>query len=50
MYNLKLQSKTGVYMAKARRKTTIDERKRLSTIVLNTIAIIRKRRHFMMFL
>ena len=38
-------------MAKARRKTTIDEtQKRLSTIVLNIIAIIRKRHHFMMFL
>ena len=42
--------KREVYMAEARRKTTIEERKKSLHIVLNTIVIIRVQPHSMMFL
>ena len=55
MYNVnrKLKDydpKREVYMAEARRKTTIEERKKSLHIVLNTIVIIRVQPHSMMFL
>ena len=42
--------KREVYMAEARRKTTIEERKKSLHIVLNIIVIIRVQPHSMMFL
>lgn len=55
MYNANIElkdynPKQGVYMEKQDVKLLLMSVKRLSIIVLNTIAIIRKRRHFMMFL
>lgn len=55
MYNVNrmlkdYDQKREVYMAEARQKTTIEERKKLLHIVLNTIVIIRVQPHSIIFL